>query len=336
MNAHFACRRTVRARAPGDYRESRSIAVGKALVPRLVACEDIHATKTGIEVFTGHARSERANVSDERDMRYRSFRNTERTRFGVERVRRIDVYPYGEPPRDEDGEPLSLRDRVIREMVRRCEHRGAANFFLGLRPNDDPAQAVRTVLALSPVVAAVLVIDGARLTDEVLDGLNAESDQGEVWIELPYRPHDVEAFTAAVKRVRSAGLHPIARAMSGPAGDANAGFRDLATVARDLRLRVVHALPWQRLAAPPDYDAEPVTPASIAASPDVRAPARDEYLAVLADLIERLPTATAVDIRGRAGPDDAILDPDWVRGPSLGPDLNALLRERQTRQGHHE
>ena len=189
---------------------------------------------------------------------------------------------------------------------------GVVGVAVGARPD-----------ALGDEVLAVLARAARRAPIEVELGLQSAREQ--TLVEMG-RGHGVAAVRDAAARVKAAGLgltlHVIVGWPGEDAADARATVRLVNELGADgVKLHNLHVLRGTALAR------------RFAAAP-FPLPGRDEYLALVADLLAHLALGVVVHRVVAEALPDLLVAPDWMRAPGrFRDDLDAVLAAQDLRQG---
>lgn len=201
-----------------------------------------------------------------------------------------------------------------------------------LRPLYEAALAHPRVVGLAIGTRPDCVPDGvlellgelaARRYLSVEYGLQTIHDRSLDWMN---RGHHHDAFVDAVARSRGRGFEICAHVMLGLPGESREDM--LATAAEVARLRLdavkIHNL----------YAVRNTPLADEVAAGKVRLMERDEYISVLVDFLERLPSDCVVERVSGDAPPDYFIGPAWcLDKPAVRAALDAELLRRDTWQG---
>ncbi|MBN2492097.1 MAG: hypothetical protein JXQ29_14720 [Planctomycetes bacterium] len=264
--------------------------------------------------------------------RFRSFRD-ERRRVHRTRVHRIEI--PGALPAPEVGVhtgPLetagTLRDVVVRAMLRRNQHQGATRFHVVLsEPPRDPVDPtwradLGAALALRPVVGLICRTPVAQVTVKLLDALAEAAGDKEIWLEMAAHPPGGAAeFAAAAHAARNRSIPVIATLLLGVPGETPGTH---ARRLNEIRVRAVRIHPFHESA--PDAGCGGTEHSGTF-------PDRGAYLAALADLVERLEPSIELAGLGAGVPPARVRAPAWLREAA---DYHELLEHELARRGSRQ
>lgn len=244
-----------------------------------------------------------------------------------------------------------LADGLARVARRATDERGvgAIAYFQSYSNTYVPLERLRAVLAVldpwlarddRPIAAVAIATRPDTLPEEALDVLARLAQRVDVWVELGLETADDEVqrtigryhtraeFLDAAARVRARGLVCVGHAILGLPGDGRAGARRTADALAEARVegvKVHHLMVLRRTQLARDWRAGRVATLE-----------PGEYVAWLADFVERLPPDQVLHrLTGDAAPDD-LLAPLWpVAKNVVRAQLAAELARRGTRQGAH-
>lgn len=202
---------------------------------------------------------------------------------------------------------------VLRPLYRSAlEHPRVVGLAIGTRPDCVPNDVLDLLGELSQQHYISVEYGLQTIHDRTLDWMN--------------RGHHYRAFLDAIARSRGRGFEICAHVMLGLPGESRDDM--LATAAEVARLRLdavkIHNL----------YAVRNTPLADDVGSGKVRLMERDEYVSVLADFLERLPSECVVERVSGDAPPDYFVGPAWcLDKPAVRAALDAELARRDTWQG---
>lgn len=206
------------------------------------------------------------------------------------------------------------------ERLRACYeealgHPEIAGLAIGTRPDCLPDRVLDYLAELAREHIVELEIGVESCNDAALARVN--------------RGHDFAASAEAIRRATARGLEVTAHLILGLPEESRASLLDGARQLSALPLRglKLHQLQLVRgTALAREWQADPAT---------VPLFAEDEYIALLADFVERLSPEIRLQRLGSEVPPQLKLAPHWnLRLPELAPRLSAELARRETWQGY--